>query len=604
MAEQNQLTDEEIKDKEIKLVEKWKKRFNRAENFRKPKQQAWLRFYKLYRAYKDKTSYAYKTRLMPPIAFEIVETVKPRLSSAKMNVRILPRGKNDIDSPAIESWDDLIKYDLDAIKFDDRKIDWINSSLIYGNGVAGLTWNPGEEEDGDPYLEIQDLWLFYPDPEATSFQDSKWEIVQLFKTNEQLKKEEEKRGENKIYKNLEGLENKKITNDPRKERYEINTKKMGQIDIGGTTKEGEPLSGTSTDEKMEEEQVELWQIWDHEEDKLIVIANREKLLREDENPYLKINGGRIFIDLPDHALLWELWAIGHIEPVETTIHEVADSRNQAMDNITFNLDPIKKVRKDAHLTADDLITGPGAIWELKRADDVITERPPDISKEWIEKDEVLRREIQTALAISEYAMGLPKGPQEPMGKVELLLMQTNIRFSLLLRQLEIAMTQLVNNLIELNDEFLTEDKAYRLIGDEVSFKDFKQDDKKIKVDAIVEIEAKVEKTPEQRKVEAIELYKIFVAEDKPDPEDVEAIKQWKIRKRALQKVILEQFDMEQYEDLILGPKEKVEKKAPELPPELPPAIPAAPTPGVIPPEMPAGIKGLIAKIPLLNRIVK
>jgi len=593
------------------IVEKWKKRFKKAKDFRKPYQDKWLRMYQLYRAYKERTKYAYETKLMPPIAFEIIETVKPRLAAAKINIRILPRSKNDVNSPAIEAWDDKIKYDLDEIKFTDRKIDWINSALLFGNGVLGLVWNPGKDgEDGDPFAWIQDLWLFYPDPEATSLQeDSKWEIVQIFKKKEELEKEEKARGENKIYRNLENVKNKKITDDPRKERYEINTKKMGQI----ATASGNEEQGTASEEKIVEEKVELWEIWDHEEDMLLVIANGEELIRYEENPYKNVNGGRIFIDLADHALLWELWSIGHIEPVETTIHEIADSRNQAMDDITFTLDPIRKVRKDAHITADDIVYEPGAIWELKRADDVITERPPEISRQWLEKDALLRKEIQMALAISEYAMGLPKSTTEPKSKVDLLLLQTNIRFSLLLRQFEIAVTQLVNNLIELNQEFLTKDKAYRLIGDEVEFKEFKQADKKVKVDAIVEIEPKVEKTPMQKQTEILMLYKTFVIEDRPDPKDEEEVKQWKIRKRTLQKMILEEFGKEQYEDLILGPekKEKEKKKEkerkeekPEKPPETLPGpseiSPVSPTPSI---KTSTGIKGVISRIPLLKRIV-
>lgn len=596
-----------------KIVEKWKKRFKKAKDFRKPYQDKWLRMFYLYRAYREKTNYAYQTKLMPPIAFEVVETVKPRLASAKLNVRILPRNKNDVKSKSLDAWDDLIKYDFDTINFPDRKIDWINSSLMFGNGIASLTWNPqngDEEDDGDPFLGIQDLWLFYPDPEATSLQDdSKYEIIQLYKTKKELEKEEKVRGDNKIYQNLDKVDDKKITDDPRKERYEINTKKMGQI---VTSADASTDTGDKTEEKHEESKIELLQIWDHEEDMLLVIASQEELIRYEKNPYMNVNGGRIFIDLPDHSVLWELWAIGHIEPVETTIHEVADSRNQAMDDIVFTLDPVRKVRKDAHITADDIVYEPGAIWELKRSDDVVVERPPEISKQWIEKDEVLRREIQTSLAVSEYAMGLPKGTQEPMGKVQLLLMQTNIRFSLLLRQFEIATTQLVNNLIEMNQEFLTKDKSYRLVGEEIDFKEFKQADKKVKVDALVDIEPKVDKSPRQRGEEILDLYKIFVAEDKPDPENEKEVERWKIRKRTFQKMILEEFDKEQYEDLILGIEEELKKKkepkeepkkAPEQLPEkviVPPQPPALPPQG---PAGPAGIRGLMAKIPLIKRII-
>ena len=93
------MADEELKpmvgtysptEDESKLLEKWRKRFKRAKDFREPYRKKWLRMYELYRAYQSKTNYAYNTNLMPPIAFEIVETVKPRLASANSLVRILP----------------------------------------------------------------------------------------------------------------------------------------------------------------------------------------------------------------------------------------------------------------------------------------------------------------------------------------------------------------------------------------------------------------------------------------------------------------------------------------------------------------------------------
>ena len=576
------------------------KEIQKARDFRKPYQEKWLRMAYLYRAYRDKTNYAYNTNLMPPIAFEIVETVKPRLAAAKVNVRILPRFKKDVKSKSLESWDDLIKHNLDTIEFSDKKIDLINSTLEFGDGVAQLTWGTSkdDEDNGAPFLVIQDLWLFYPDPEATDLQkDSRYEIQLSYKTKGQLEKEEKKRGNNKIYSNLDKVQNKKITDDPRKERYEINTKKMGQIAKGGEKE------GTKSEEKITEEKLEILQIWDHEEGKLLVIVNQEELIRYDDNPYKNVNNGRTFLKLSDHAVLWELWSIGHIEPVETTIIEIADSRNQAMDDIVFTLDPVRKLRKKAHLVADDIKYKPGAVWELDNVDDVVTEKPPEISKQWIEKDNLLRKEIQSSLAISEYATGLPKSKQEPMGKVELLLMQTNIRFSLLVRQLGIVTTRLVNNLIELNQEFLTKEKAYRLVGKEIDFKEFTQKDKKIKVDARVEIEPKPYRTPEQRKDEALLLYKIFVAEDKPDLNDAESVKKWKTRKRTLQKLILEECDKSQYEDLLLEEEEEEKESRPEPKPKaLKPVVlpPREPEP-ILPSEevlMPEG------KIPLIKKIAQ
>ena len=608
---------------DTKEIDKWKKRFKKADDFRTPYQEKWLRMHYLYRAYREKSNYAYNTNLMPPIAFEIVETVKPRLVASKINVRILPRFKKGVKSKSLEAWDDLVKYDLDMMGFTNLKKEWVNSALIFGDGVLQLSWQPGEEGEGEPFLSLQDLWLFYPDPEATDLQkDSKWEITQSFKTIERIEKEEKEReklflgkkkkktektekteegdeegekkekkekGENEevlgsIYENLECVENESHE-DPRKERYEINTKKMGQITGTSVTKE----EGEKTEDKDKDKKVELLQIWDHEEDKIIVIANRKVKIREVDNPYKEVNDGRMFICLSDHEVLWELWSIGHIEPVETTIHELADSRNQAMDDIVFNLDPVKKVRKGAHLTADDIVNKPGAVWEMERADDVVTERPTAMTGDWEKKDALLKREIQETLAISEYAMGMPKSKQEAKSKVELLLMQSNIRFSLIVQQFEISMSRLVNNLIGLNEEFLTEDKTYRLVGDEIEFKDFKMEDRAVEVDAKIEIEPKVERTPRQRQEDIMILYKTFVGEDKPDENNVEAVQQWMTKKRTLQKMILEEFGKEQYEDLILGEEEKVQVE------KVQPAPVQAP--------IKAPVQEMKQRIPLLKRLM-
>jgi 8-oxo-dGTP diphosphatase len=100
-------------DSESALIEKWKKRFTRAENYLRPYRGKWLRMYKLYRAYQEKVNYAYQTRLMPPIAFQIVETVASRLVTAKRKTRVLPREKEDVNSKSIQAWDDLVGGHID-----------------------------------------------------------------------------------------------------------------------------------------------------------------------------------------------------------------------------------------------------------------------------------------------------------------------------------------------------------------------------------------------------------------------------------------------------------------------------------------------------------
>ena len=302
--------------------------------------------YKLYRAYRDARNYAYNTNLMPPTGFEIIETVKPRLASAQVKVNIYPTKKEDVESPVLAKWDDLIEYNFQEMELDDKKIKWINSQLTFGNGIIQIMW-AGSFLD----IEVVDNWLFYPDPKAMNrLKNSRWEIKQSFKSKAVLLQEEKERGDHgRLYDKdkLEKIEDEQPTgDDPRRDRYQINTLKMGQIDDGRQKKSDiQPSRGSSgSDKEYSERTVEIWECWDHVEKKLQVIMNRKHLVRDEENPYLGIRGGRVFIDLVDIALNWEFYAMGHLEPVETTIHEIADSRNQAMDDIVYSLDPIRKVK--------------------------------------------------------------------------------------------------------------------------------------------------------------------------------------------------------------------------------------------------------------------
>ncbi|MBU1033162.1 hypothetical protein KJ937_04520 [Patescibacteria group bacterium] len=576
--------------------------------------------YRLYRAYQHKQNYAYNTRLMPPIAFEIVKTVVSRLATAKRKTRVIPRDKQDVESKSISSWDDLVNYDFDIIELAKKLPNWIESSVLYGNGIVKLAWKvqSRKKSDGtfktlydDPTMILCDLWDFLPAPETEDLQDGcPWLIHRIVKTKEKITKEEENRGEDNIYKNIEFCEPKNVE-DWKKERYEINAKKMSQID-------GDIKKADTGEQKVlpvkndQEKQLELWECWDYEEDELVVIANGEVVIRDDENPYLDINNGHIYVDLPDMSLLWEFWATGHVEPVESTIMEIADLRNQRMDDVILMLDPVVKIRKDTGITKNDIIFSPGAVWELRKMDDVVIERPPEISLMGLNEDKLLRDEISRTLALGEYLQGLPRSSSEPLGKVAMLLGQSNLRLSINAQNISNALTTVANILIQLNREFLSEDKLYRIVGNSVNFKEFKSEDKKVHVDAIVEVEPVIPPDKQARLNQILLLYDKFIAQDKPDPNNPADIKRWLIRKRALQKMVLEELDLDQYVNILLGPEipEKQEETV-EVPPKEEVVAPVSPPNGTLPAntanESPLAnknkIRELVGKIPGLGKML-
>ncbi len=596
-------------DDEQKLLEKWKKRFKRADEFLTPYRAKWLRMYKLYRAYQDKQNYAYETRLMPPIAFEIIETIVSRLATSKKKTRILPREKKDLKSKSLGSWDDLVNYDFDAIKLDKKLPKWLKSTTKFGNGIAKVTWltDSGIDYD-DPFLTICDLWDIMPAPETEDLQeDCPWLIHRIIKSKDQIEREEKARGEgNTIYKHLEAVQ-PKLVEDWKQERFDVNLKKMGQIQDSSEAS-GDVAVKVTSDKYEREKQIEIWECWDYEEGKLVTIMNQEVVTRNDENPYKKVNAGKIFINLPDHELDWEFWAIGHIEPVETTIVEIADMRNQRMDDVILMLDPVIKIRKDSGISKNDVIFAPGAKWELRKMDDVVIERPPEISLMGINEEKNLRDEIERTLAISEYVSGMPKSAQEPMSKVAMLIGQSNLRMSSLAGNLAEALTQLANILIDMNREFISEDKLYRIVGDDVDFKEFKKDDKEVKVDAIVQIEAIIPPDQATRLNQAMLLYDKFVAQDKPDTNNPDEVTQWKKRKHAIQEMILDEMDKSAYKSVLLGEeaseptKQVAEEETPAAPesPNLPSGEAGNPPEGTQAPRQ-SFLKQILSKIPVIGK---
>lgn len=574
------------------VVQLWKKRFKQSEDFRRPYIEKNLRMYKLYRAYRDKLNYAYQTNIMPPIGFEVIETVKPRIASSKINVNIWPRdpSKKEIEH-GIGKWSDLTDWNLQEMEFEDKKKDWIHAMLLYGNGIAQVTW-----EGNHTGLEIVDNWLFYPDPYAQNrLRNSRWEIKQSFKNLaviEREEKEREKKGgpearlydEDKIERLKEAKELQDETSegkDPRQEREEINTLKMSQVD-GGKQDKGDTKNTRGDgyqDKEATKDVVEIWECWDHVTGKLQVVFNRKYLVRNEDNPYKHVLDGRPFIDLVDISNPWEFYAMGHLEPIETIIHEIADSRNQAMDSIVFNLDPITKVKKNQGYKAEDLKRAPGAIWELNNENDVQTERPIDISGQWINKDDILRREIETSLALGEYVRGMPKSSQEPASKVEMLLTQTNIRFSSIVRNYEVALTDLVNAIIEMNQKMATEDVTMRILGDKFKHESFTARERQISVDARVSIDPKREKSVQQEAQEAMTLYEMLVVND--PPQEPEAQAKWQEKKQLLQRIIVEKFGLEDYAE-VLAPEPEPQQPQPQPQPQqgaqAPPTEPAGDEP--------------------------
>jgi hypothetical protein len=401
---------------------------------------------------------------------------------------------------------------------------------------------------------------------------------------------------------------------------------MGQIE---TTKSAqrretydERLQKTEDDD---DDNVLIWECWDFENDPqtLQVIMNENVLTRDDENPYgfLKSTGGRNLVQLKDHAVAHHLPGIGHIEPVEETILEVADFRNLRAEVAVYSVNPFIKIRKDAGITRDDVKFAPMNILELRKMDDVMFERPPEMNFSLKDIELQARNEIEETLAMSEYMSGQPQSKSEPLGKVHVLLGQSNQRLTIGTENIASFYSDMINVMIEMNQEFLSEEVYFRITGKDGSkqFQKFDLADKEVQVDSSVEIEPIIPPDKAARISALTFLLAEMVEKDQPDPMDPESLIRHQIRKRTLFEMVLEELDKGQYVEAFLGPEPEAQPQGAGMvgdPSQIPPKIPLLPLigeDGAVPEQSPptaqpeaqgGAVRNMMKKIPLLNKLVK
>jgi len=597
-------------EKEAALLEKWNKRFDRAKDHWKPIREKRQRMYELYRAYRRKQNYAYHVGLMPPIGFRIVQTVIARLISSKIRIHTNPVDKKDAVDAAVAAWGDLAKHGMKASGFYKEFYSLLFDMVYGGDSYVKHTWN---RQKKDPVFQVIDPDSILLAPEAPSLDETPWLIHISIKNYDTLCAEEKAReeaGTGRIYSKIPT--SGKYIEDWTKARYEINTKKMAQVD--DYTKQKKDGTDTAqlgnlplSDKHAEGNDVLIAECWSYETNELITFMNAEMVSRyEEKQPYLQVNNGRIFGNLQAFPIPHEPHATAYLEPVETTIHEIADNRNHRMDDIVLNISPVLKVKKSAGLKKEDLVMGPNIIWQLQDPErDVIIERPPPMSMTSLKEEELMKNEVNETLSLTEYQQGQAQSGTEPLGKVAMLLNQANLGLSVPVDNLQRSLKNSVNIIIQMYQAFLDEDKYMRIIDDDkkASFVEFKISNRDVNVDAEVEVEPILPKGQSEKMQELNMLWQLLVA---PGPTG-ENDQLWAKRKTFIEKKIIELLDDSTYTELSEQPPEvelaqpgaPAQPQAPDQPagdPMTPPAPPAAPGGD-------SGIKGLMQKIPLLNKFI-
>ena len=263
------VAERESKSRKDANLQKWLQKFDDSWLYAQQNyHQRWERNWKLYHNIRTKRSHDGVVKTFVPMVNSTVNTLVAALFNNNPSVKYIPNHPDQEADTAVlnEIYDDFA-----------RKDNWVQKNkangkqgLITGNFACFYEWKD-DKEGGYVHKEVIPIRDMIIDPQSHSYRDWRYVGRRYFASKKALKQEKcwdpEKQKEVKRFKNLEDVQPSGSITD-----YESDKVKKDQA-IGATA----PGDGDI---------IECVEIWTRS--KVVVIANRNTIIEEKENPYYRL----------------------------------------------------------------------------------------------------------------------------------------------------------------------------------------------------------------------------------------------------------------------------------------------------------------------------
>lgn len=554
---------EESREKRKNLV---LSRFRWSEQWRRPWDDKWLRWYKTFRGIVPKLPEGEEDRsnLHIPYTYSTVDAVRSKLLTAcfanRPYVSFIPKDADDVENA--KNMETLVDSQMNRtdVEFMVRMYQLFTDMLIYGgcpyetgwrnesaivrrkvpiieNGIL-LGYEEQEEEvllwddpDFQPFM-IDDL---YPDPEGTSIDDCSWVIRRRYITRKEL----EAKIDEGIYK-VKDLEAINQAGDRISEGKQDRLAAIGaadayadEADVGGR-------------------RYELLEMW--EDDRVTTVINRTEVIRDEENPFW--HGKKPFGFAKFDPLNGEFYGISLVEVIEHLQAELNTTRNQRIDATSQTINRMWIVLKGMGLEPADLVSRPnGIIWvdSMEEVPKEVEFKPPDPAA--YQEESIIKADIQEATSTYNEARGAPSDTKRTATENAIRERATNIRFETKLRIFEaLGLKRLGFFYDQLNQQFIDDIRSVRISGEDGGYEwqEMRPEDIAGRFEyqpAGSSIEPTLDKL--EYRTNLLNLYNEF----KEDPE---------IKTRELKKRVFEAFGIKDTEKLIKSEEEIMQEQQEEL----------------------------------------
>ena len=415
-----------------------------------------------------------------PETFTIVESVLANVAGGKPKFEFWPISPEQTEETDILT--DLADFYWTQNRLGFKIIPWVRDAIMYGTGIIFTTWN--DKGFTAQHVPLKD---FFIDPTAkvlddpTDLNSAEYAGFRYLTTVEELERREvvnpdfdpdKKESKSnprtkKLYKNLDKIDKTS------REQMEMTDKEEKDMYLGST------MGGEAKDKQVEV-------IYYVDRDKLVEVANRNIVIREEETPFKRDaetvkshddNGVEVEFELPEiepflpFAALRNyidgslFYAKGDVEVILDVQEHLNDTANQKVDNLSYILNRMFTIDPAYADKIDEIDSVPGAVFPIPPGGlDQIQTQPLglDADNELSRNTDMMRR----ATAADELVQGAAMQKSRTTAtEIEAQLSQAGTRFQMKLNVLEQeGYAQLASNMFKLIQLNVDEEMAVRKVG--------------------------------------------------------------------------------------------------------------------------------------------
>ena len=288
-----------------------------------------------------------------------------------------------VDEPVIDPETGLPMTDLDGAALVESREQPVMDPMTgepLEQETGEFTWEREEivRYDG-PKAEAVDIFNFWPAPEASSIEDSRFVIQRVFRDTKYVAE----RFLDGTYRMPPGRTMESLTSGEKDERQSI----------------GEDTE-TGGGQDLRRDRAEILEIWT--DDTQFTVLNQTAVVRVVDNPFE--HGRKPYVRIVDHLQEHTFWGVGEIEPLEGLQDEMNALTNQRIDNVRLVMERMFAFDPDNIHDQRDLAWRPGGGIRVKNKD-----IPPNQVVQPIEMPDVTNSaylEVQEAERMTEKVSGV------------------------------------------------------------------------------------------------------------------------------------------------------------------------------------------------------